>query len=160
MAGPRPGLAVIWATFFVALCLTLLPLPGWAEPLRPEWVLLALIYWAMALPHRVGLGTAWILGLLVDVAKGAVLGQHALCMAITVYIVLRTYLRVRNFPVWQQSAVVAVLLTVYESLIFMLDGFLGHALPAWHWPAIITGAVLWPVVFSLLRGLRRRYQVA
>lgn len=156
----RPGFAVIWGTFFIALALTLVPLPGWAEPLRPAWVLLALIYWSMALPHRVGMGTAWLLGLLVDAAKGAVLGQHALCMTLTVYLVLRTYLRVRNFPVWQQSVAVAALLTFYESLIFMLDGFLGHTLPAWHWPAIITGAVLWPAVFSLLRGLRRRYQVA
>ena len=43
------------------------PLPGWLDPFRPEWVALVLIYWCMAVPNRVGVGVAWIVGLLQEV---------------------------------------------------------------------------------------------
>ena len=55
----------------VALMLTLVPLPLWAEVLRPEWVTLVLIYWCIALPQRIGVFTGWLAGLMLDVARGA-----------------------------------------------------------------------------------------
>ena len=46
---------IVSGTLVVGLLLTLFPLPGWAEMLRPAWVQLVLIYWVMTLPGSVGL---------------------------------------------------------------------------------------------------------
>ena len=71
---------VILSSFFVALVLAVLPLPDWLQWGRPEWTALALIYWVIALPHRVGLVTALLLGVAVDALEGATLGQNALAL--------------------------------------------------------------------------------
>ena len=54
ISGRQQGSGVIVATFLVALLLTVVPLPDWLRPARPDWVGLVLIYWCLALPERVG----------------------------------------------------------------------------------------------------------
>ena len=73
---PRAGGWIIALSFLVAFLLGGVPLPGSLERFRPDWVVMALIYWSMALPHRVGIGVGWLVGLLVDVGRGALLGQQ------------------------------------------------------------------------------------
>ena len=67
-------------SIIVALMLAIAPLPAWAEPFRPDWVALTLIYWAMMMPRTWSVGTAWIIGIVIDVAQGTILGQHALAL--------------------------------------------------------------------------------
>jgi rod shape-determining protein MreD len=68
------GYWVILVSLLCAYILAVLPLAPWAGWLRPEWLLLTLTYWVIALPHRVGLVTAAVAGLAMDVLEGAVLG--------------------------------------------------------------------------------------
>lgn len=160
MSAQRPRRwAVLAGSFAAAFALTLVPLPETFEYWRPDWVALTLIYWAMALPWRVGLGIGWLLGLLLDVVYGTLLGLHGLAMVIMAYLVLRFYLQFRAFPVWQQSLVVLVLLTVYHFPVFWMSGLTGISEPVMGWPAIVAGAIIWPWVFAILRGIRRRYRL-
>ena len=106
-AGGRARL--VGATLAVALLLTALPVPQWAEPWRPPWVLLVLLYWYLALPGSVGLGVAWLAGLLVDVLHGALLGQHAVAFTLVGYLAVLLHLRIRPFPLGQQALMVAAL---------------------------------------------------
>ncbi len=78
----RNGGIVIILTLLMALILTILPLPDWAQMLRPQWYTLVLIYWVLALPLRVGVGIGWLVGIQVDVMTGTLLGQHALSLAL------------------------------------------------------------------------------
>ena len=82
-------------TLFVAFMLTIMPLPDWVVEFRPDWVTLVLIYWAMALPTKVGVTTAWLAGLMLDVSHGAILGQHALGLMLVIYIVHIQHQRLR-----------------------------------------------------------------
>ena len=61
-------------SFLVAMMLTSLPLPESAIIYRPDWLILVLIYWCMALPERIGIFTGWLLGLTLDVMYGSLLG--------------------------------------------------------------------------------------
>jgi hypothetical protein len=79
------GNIAILASFVIALILTIVPLPEWMTPFRPEWVALTLIYWCMALPQRIGVTIGWSMGFVLDVIKGAVFGQHALALAVVAY---------------------------------------------------------------------------
>ncbi|MGD8265176.1 MAG: rod shape-determining protein MreD, partial [Chromatiales bacterium] len=84
---PR-GTLIIYLTILLAMILQVFPLPDWAIRLRPQWPLLVLIYWSMLFPDRVGIFTAMIVGLFVDVMLDALLGQHVLAYAIAIYIVI------------------------------------------------------------------------
>ncbi|MGE0080868.1 MAG: rod shape-determining protein MreD [Thiohalomonadaceae bacterium] len=152
---------VIAASFAVALVLTMLPLPDWAAPLRPEWVAMVLIYWCLALPDRVGVGTGWLLGLLLDVARGAILGQHALALSLVAFLAGHFHLRIRVYPLWQQAFSVLMLVALAQMLVLWIKGVVGQLPGTWaYWLPSLTSSLLWPWVFLLLRDLRRRFRVA
>ena len=154
-------LPIVATSFVVALILTIVPLPEVVEPFRPEWTTLALIYWCLALPTRVGLGTAWSVGILVDVLKGTLLGQHALGMTMVAFIALKLHLRIRVHPLWQQAISVWLLLALNQLLVLWIHGMMGRPLTDWlHWAPTLTGALLWPAVFLMLRRIRRHFRIS
>lgn len=157
----RSGLWVIVVTFAAAFALTALPLPEWAELWRPAWGALVLVYWCMAVPQRVGVATAWFVGLGLDVLQGTLLGQHALALAVIAFITHKLHLQVRVLPLWQQGAGIFVLVLIYEGLIIWVTGMQGltvRGVVAWTTP--VVSMVLWPWIFILLRDLRRRFHVS
>lgn len=155
------GLWVVAATFAIALFLAILPLPDWARLFRPQWVALTLIYWCLALPHRISVGTGFILGLLLDVLTGTLLGQHALGLSLTAFIAVQLHARIRVFPLWQQALAVLLLLTIDHMLSLWVMGATGRAAPSLlYWAVPLVGAVLWPWVFVTLRNLRRHFRIA
>lgn len=154
----RQGAWTITVSFVVAAMLTILPLPQGVEVYRPEWVALVLIYWCIAVPERVGIGIGWCVGLLLDVLKGALLGQHALALAVVAYLAQRLHRRIRFFPVWQQALSVLVLIATEQMLILWVKGITGQAPGTWkYWLPSLVSMLLWPWIFILLRDLRRRF---
>lgn len=156
----RHGGAIIFLSLTVALLLTIVPLPENLRLLRPDWVLLVLIYWAMALPHRVGVGIAWIMGLINDVLTGMLLGQHALAYCLVIFLTLKLHQRLRLYPLWQQAQSILILLTLGQLILLWINGMIGRPLHSWlYWAPSVLGALLWPVLFVFLRGLRRAFRV-
>lgn len=154
---PTRGGLVIAATFLVAFLLSMLPGPEWAEQFRPNWAGLVLIYWCMATPTRVGVGVGWLVGLMLDLLFGSLLGQHALAMAVIAYIAHRLHLQLRMFPLWQQAVAVLILLVINQLLVLWVKGVIGQASTLWpYWTSSIVGMVIWPLVFIILRDVRRR----
>lgn len=154
------GGGVIAVTFAVALLLSVLPHPDWAQSFRPQWVALTLIYWTFALPERVGVGVGFSCGILLDALTGTVLGQHALSLSLIAYVALKTYQRARLYPLWQQAMIVLILLLAEHLIALWIRGALKQPSPGLvYWMTPVTGALLWPWLFVLLRGLRRRFHV-
>ncbi len=152
---------IIPITMLVAFMLAMMPLPEWALSLRPEWVPLVLMYWVMALPQRVGLGSAWFLGLLLDVAKGSLLGQNALALVVVAFIMIKLYQRIRVFPLWQQGVSIGLLMGIYLTLVYWIHGISGQPPGTWlFWLPVLTSAVIWPWIFIILRDLRRRCKLS
>lgn len=144
-------------TIIVALMLTVVPLPDAAEPFRPDWIALTLIYWAMMLPRTWSVGSAWFVGLLLDVAQGTILGQHALALCVVVFVTVRFHLLMRVFPMQQLTATIFALLALYQFVLFWINGVARIDVAAiYYWAPVITGTVLWPVVTMLLSGVRMR----
>ena len=152
---------VIFLTFSIAYLLAIVPFPDWAMNYRPEWVPMVLIYWVMALPYRVGIGWAWVVGLLLDILEGSILGVNALSLVILAYVTLSLHQRMRMFTTFQQSGLMLALIglnvmicnwlqiitdqTVSSNLIFLM--------------ASVTSAIIWPSLFQLLRQIRRSFDV-
>jgi rod shape-determining protein MreD len=157
----QPGGWLILLSFVLAFILTSIPLPAWIEPFHPNGLCLVLIYWCMTLPQRVGVGTAWLLGLLLDVSRGTLLGQHALALVVVAFLTLKTHRRLRLFPLWQQSLSVLVLLLINQILVFWVDGISGYPPPnLWYLAPAVGGMLLWPWVAVLLRDLCQRFRLA
>ncbi len=154
------GGTTILLSFIFAFLLQMFALPDWAGTLRPDWVALVLVYWCIALPERIGVGVGWSIGLMLDVANGALLGQNALALAIVAYLALRLHQRIRLFPLWQQSVSVLLLITLHLMLILWVKGAVGQSTATWaYWLPALTSMLAWPLVFTVLRGLRRIYRV-
>ena len=159
-AKPR-ALWVIALTFILAFTLTALPLPAWLAKCWPPWVAMALIYWCMALPERVGIGIAWLLGLLMDAQTGALLGQNALAYSLLAWIVLAAHRRLRVAPRLQQALLVGGYVLLLQFFTLWIRGMIGMPLPGWSFLLPVFAAMLlWPRLFTLLRGARRRFRVS
>ncbi len=158
---PRSGTGIIFATIIVALLLSILPLPEWARAMRPQWYTLALIYWSLALPQRVGVGVGWLIGIAVDIMTGTLLGQHAISLALIAYITLEMHLRIRLFPLWQQALTVLTLLLLEKLLSLWVMGSVSTPTPPLtFWIPPFVGMLLWPWIYIVLRDIRRRFHVS
>lgn len=154
----RNGIVVI--TFAVAMVLRIIPWPDAWAAYNPDWVLLALIYWCIALPERVGIGVAWGIGLLCDGLSGKILGQQALVYTIVAYLCLKIYQRLRLHPLTQQTLAVLGYLLFAQLLNYWILNVKGLGPIPWdYWLSSAFGAIAWPAVFLLLRHLRRTFQV-
>jgi rod shape-determining protein MreD len=150
----HPGFVAL--TLVGALLLNLLPLSGRALELRPDFLALVLLYWCIQAPRFVGVGIAWLMGLLMDVGDATLFGQHALAYAFLAYAAEYLRRRVLRFPLWQQAAQVAVLLALCSALVVLVRVVGGAVLPGWTFflPAV-TGSALWPLVSLLLQMPQR-----
>lgn len=152
---------VIFLSFFIAYLLAIVPFPEWAMDFRPEWVPLVLMYWVMALPYRVGIGSAWVAGLVLDILEGSALGLNAMGMVIIAYVTMSLHLRLRMFSQLQQAGLVLALVGLNLMLTHWLQIMTGQTINAnlYFLFAALTSAIIWPSLFQLLRHIRRSFDV-
>lgn len=152
---------VILLSFLVAYLLAIVPFPEWAMHYRPQWVMLVLIYWIMALPYRIGIGSAWMAGIFTDILEGSMLGIHALTFAVLAYITLSLHQRVRLFSSSQQSGIILVMVGLVLTVSYWIKVVTGET--AQEGMLFLLGALssafVWPWLFLLLRQLRRDFDV-
>lgn len=147
----------ILVSIIVALMLAMAPMPDWAAPYRPDWVVLTLIFWSMNLPQTYSVGHAWIVGIMLDVAYGTLLGQHALALSLIVYLTVKFHLQLRLYPVPQMALTIIPMLAIYKFILFWINGVIGIQTPlSTYWGPVITGALIWPLVNLVLQTVPYR----
>ncbi|MGZ8201847.1 MAG: rod shape-determining protein MreD [Burkholderiales bacterium] len=148
--------AFIAFTLIAAALLNLLPWSGWALWFRPDFVALVVLYWVIEQPHRVGFTAAFMLGLLMDVADGALLGQHALAYSILVYGGILFHRRVRLFTPTPQIVHVIPLLLLNDVIVLGIRLMAGADFPGYrYFIGSFVGGALWPFVSMLLKAPQR-----
>lgn len=144
-------------SFAVAFLLNLLPMQGLARDLYPDFVAMLVLYWSLHAPRTAGIGVAWLMGLLSDVADAVVLGQHALAYASLAFLGIVMHRRTPMFSSGQQLLQVFVMLQVplLVSAIVRLAG--GAGFPGWtYFLSAVTAASLWPPLSHLLQIPQRK----
>lgn len=141
---------VLLLSLFAAWLGHLLPWGGVALVLRPDFVLLMLLYWLLRAPMLCNVGIAWTMGLLVDLAHGGLFGQQALAYAFTAFLVLTYRRRLVLFSKLQQAAYVFLLLLLTQIALLVLKLFAGGTLPgpSYFLPSL-SGILLWQLVVFL-----------
>lgn len=145
-------------SLMIGFTLAILPLPAWATRFRPDWIALILLYWIIHTPNRVGITSAFICGILLDLAYDTLLGQHAFGLVIISFIAYKFHQRVRVYPVTQQSLFILLLLLIKQLLILWIYGITQRA-PSYtfiYFSASFMGMLLWPVIVALMEQIRRK----
>lgn len=156
MSRPRNAW-VLPVSLLLALLLGLVPLPAVLQPLRPYWLALVLAYWVLEEPEKIGLGAAFLLGVLADLVFGGLLGEQAMRLAIFAFILDRFRARLRFFPLSQQALAIGGLLLndrVVSAVIHLVLGAPQH--PWTFWWAPLLGMLLWAPLHFALDALRLR----
>lgn len=153
---PSNGSFTLIITIVIAMILMLLPLPKVLQLFRPEFVLMVLMYWAMALPRKVSVGVAWVVGVLMDVMMGGALGVTAFSYALVIFLTARFHLQLRQYPVWQQALIILSLVLLVQIIAVIVS----PQTATWFiWIPAVTSMVIWPMNYALLRNIRRSFNV-
>lgn len=162
MKGRRGSIPVVAVCVFLALLLTVMPLPSLLEWVRPSFALLVVMFWSTALPDRYGTWFGWSVGLLLDVLRATPLGTHALAFAVAGYAANQLAARMKVYPTLQQLMVVALLAGVVVVVMRTVGNLtdtttasLGVALLP-----VLPTALLWPWAVALQDRLRRVFHVS
>lgn len=145
----------IWLSLAAAFLLNLLP---WGrESIAPDFLALALVFWNVREPRRVGIGAAFVFGLLMDVHDAALFGQHALAYTLLSYGAIALHRRILWFPLGAQSLYVLPLLVASQIASLVIRLWVGGTFPGWtYFVESLVGAALWPLVTWLLLAPQRR----
>ena len=142
-------------TLVLALIFNLLP---WGDiTVMPDLLALVLTFWCIHQPRKIGIGTAWLLGLVMDASTGVLLGQHALAYAVLAFAAIGLYRRILWFSLWQQAAHVLLLLLASQLLMVAVGIVAGQSFPGFaYFAGSLIAAALWPTAtFVLLLPQRR-----
>ena len=153
----RPSSWVLPVSVLLALLLGLVPLPDGLQPLRPYWLGLVVAYWVLEDSDRLGLGFAFSMGLIADLAFGNILGEQALRLTVMAFILQRFRSQQRFFPLTQQALAIGGLLLndrVVSAAVHLALGL--QQLPWLYWLAPVLGLLLWVPLCLVMDALRFR----
>jgi rod shape-determining protein MreD len=142
-------------TLLLAFALNLLPfgrVPG-----VPDLLAVVLVFWGVHQPRRVGVGVAFLFGLMMDVHEGARLGQHALSYTVLSYGAIAIHRRLLWFGLLEQALHVLPLFVAAKLVSMVARLAVGGMFPGWTLLlAPLFEALLWPLATLLLLAPQRR----
>ncbi len=145
----KPGFILL--TLVAALLANFLPWSGWLRWLAPDFVALIVLYWCIHEPRKIGFFAGWGLGLLMDVAEGSLLGQHALAYVILAYAGMALHRRLQHFSMAPQVMHVILLLLFTDLVLLLVRALAGAEFPGYaYFVGSLVGAALWPPLAHVL----------
>jgi rod shape-determining protein MreD len=142
-------------TLLAAFAVNLLPLGR--APAMPDLLAVVLMFWNVHQPRRVGVGVAFLFGLLMDVHQGALLGQHALSYTLLSFVAITIHRRLLWFGVVEQAMQIAPVFFAMHGVSLAVRLVAGDMFPGW-WLLLapVFESLLWPVTTLLLLAPQRR----
>jgi len=145
----------IWVSLLLALALNVLPWGRW--PGVPDFLAVAVVFWNVHQPRRVGVGTAFVFGLIMDVHQGALLGQHALAYTLLSFFAITVHRRLLWFTVGSQAMQIVPLFFAAHAVALLVRLLAGAGFPGWSLVAApVLESLMWPVVSWVLLAPQRR----
>ncbi|RLA09722.1 MAG: rod shape-determining protein MreD [Gammaproteobacteria bacterium] len=147
---------LILTTLLAALIIDSMVLPQFLGSFRPDVLAVIVIYWSLMAPQRVGVGVAWVAGLLVDVSSSGLIGLHAMVLSMQAYITLMLYQQIRMLPRFQQTLFVLILMVLGKLLAMAVLGMTGRLPTIEFWFSLPASVVFWPLIYALVQRWRKR----
>ena len=149
---------IILITIIFGLFLTLITLPlGYYAP---EWMLLVVVYWAMAMPSNNKMILAFLSGIILDIVFGQALGVSSLFYVVLIYFILRLYNSLRYMTIAQQAVVLFFFIFIKQHLLVWLYYIIDRNI---EYQALLIGSIIsafvWPLIYYTLRFVRRKFHI-
>ena len=137
-------------TLLVAMFLNMIPLgrlPGF-----PDCVALVLAFWCIREPLKIGMGSAFLLGMAMDVVDASVIGQHSLAYVLLAYAACSLSRRILWFPLIEQALQMLPLLLLSQVVMLVARMATGAEFPGLlYFLGSISATLLWiPLTYLLL----------
>jgi rod shape-determining protein MreD len=153
------SVALMFFSIIGAFVLSVLPWSGTWLLVRPDFVLLVLIFWTVHEPRSIGQGVAFALGLLMDVSDSMLLGQHALAYVIAVFGAQVLRHRILSFHLPEQTLHILGLTLMAGLVMLLLNLALGADFPGFALLlSPVTTAFCWAPVNWLLYSAAVRHR--
>lgn len=140
----------IFTTLLLALFANLIPFGR--LPLVPDWVALVLTFWCVHQPLKIGMGTAFLLGLMMDIANASIMGQHALAYVLIAFAAGGLSRRILWFPLALQATHVLPILLGAQLVMLLTRMVSGAEFPGllWFASSFVATALWHPLTYLLL----------
>lgn len=149
----------ILITLLFALVFQLYPWSSNGVPLRPDFLLVVVVYWLLRAPNLCNIGIAWATGMLVDLSTGSLLGQHGLSFALTAYLGLIYQRRLVLFNKTQLLFYVFSMFVCERLIVLILKVFADNELPGWGYVLpIVSNLLLWQLMTLYFGDITRSRQ--
>lgn len=114
-------LIAIWKSIFLAIIFSFFPFPGKLALLKPDLVLLLIIFWSSALPGLFGLKSSIGIGLLLDVSKGLLLGQQTIIYSTANYLGSFLNKKLKIYSVMEQMVLILPIVFISKTIFLLIE---------------------------------------
>tara|TARA_B100001250_G_scaffold7726_1_gene6518 strand:+ start:2478 stop:2960 length:483 start_codon:yes stop_codon:yes gene_type:complete len=148
------NLIFIWSIILLSIVLTIIPLPDLMNSFRLPWLMMIVIYFSIFNVSLIGVLSAWLSGLILDLMTGGLMGENAMILSIISYLAYRFRFQIRVYPIWQIMVVVLLLLSLGELLSLWIQGVSGTMnLSIVKWINISISVIIWPIFMSFIQKM-------
>jgi len=147
--------AFIAFSILLAFVLNILP---WGRTYGvPDFLAIVLVFWNIHQPRKVGIGVAFLVGLLMDVHASALLGERALAYSLLSFGAMTMHRRVPWFRLGGQMLHVLPLFLVAQLVVVAVRMAVGGPFPGLgYFLQSLSSTLLWPLADVLLLVPQRR----
>lgn len=145
----------IWGSLLAAVLIDMVPLGRvvW----MPDLLALVIVFWGVHQPARVGIGAAFVLGIVMDVHQASMLGQHSLSYITLSFVAITVHRRLLWYSVASQALQILPLFVLSHAIELAVRMVGGGMFPGWGLLiAPLIEAALWPVANAVLLAPQRR----
>jgi len=147
-----PGLR--WLSIALAFFIMIIPMSEFLSALRPFLLALVMMFWILETPGKMGLGRAFLIGLLLDIVSFSMLGEHAFRLLLMAGIVHQVRNQFRFYPIWQQSLAILAILYLDQFMLAVIRLFQGlQQQPIEAWLSPLLAFLIWPWLYMFLDNL-------
>ena len=148
------NLIFTWSIILLSIVLTIIPLPDLINSFRLPWLMMTVIYFSIFNVALIGVFSAWLSGLILDLMAGGLMGENAMILSVISYLSYRFRFQIRVYPIWQIMVVVLLFLSLGELLSLWIQGVSGTMnLSVIGWINISIAVIIWPLFMGFIQKM-------
>ncbi|MBN2689252.1 MAG: rod shape-determining protein MreD [Gammaproteobacteria bacterium] len=148
---------LIYISLFLTMVLAILPWPKHIGAWQSVWLIIMVFYWSLNAPQIFSVGSAFIVGLLLDSLFGSPLGLHAIPLVMMCYILCKIAPHFRFFSHVQKLTLITLLTASYVLLITLLQNLLNIAISSiFAWLLVVVTTLAWWPISACFSGFIKK----
>jgi rod shape-determining protein MreD len=150
---------IIVTSFFIALALTFIDVPTWVDWVYPECLSIILLYWIYTSYTYVNIGSAFLVGVILDIVFDTPIGEHALVLILAAYVIIKFNAKIYALDFEKRLVIIFGVIFWCQFAPLLLQFYLGMTTVFWLsltkiFVKTLSGTLLWLILSVLLNTKR------